>query len=91
MTNSEFETMTFRTEDEALDAGIEQYGFVQLVTSRNPDGSWYVYPTSDKIGVFVHERKFTYEKSPVSWKDVVAAIVIGGLLGFLLTQGWNLR
>lgn len=33
----------------------------------------------------------TYEKSPVSWKDVVAAIVIGGLLGFLLTQGWMLK
>lgn len=33
----------------------------------------------------------TYEKSPVTWKDALAAIVVGGVIGFLLTQGWNLR
>lgn len=48
MTDADFEQMTFRTEDEALSAGIEQYGFVQLETNRNPDGSWYVYPKDEE-------------------------------------------
>ena len=36
-------------------------------------------------------NRIQYEPSPIGWKDWLAAIVIGGGLGFLLTQGWLLR
>lgn len=48
MTDAEFEAMMFSTEDEAFSAGIEQYGFIELVSGRNPDGSWYVYPKDEE-------------------------------------------
>lgn len=48
MTEAEFEAMTFSTEAAALEAGYEYYGLINLESSRNSDGSWYVYPKDEE-------------------------------------------
>lgn len=48
MTESEFEGMTFPTEEMAYEAGYKHYGLINLESSRNPDGSWYVYPKGEE-------------------------------------------
>lgn len=45
---TDFEGMTFQTEAAAYEAGYECYGFIELETNQNQDGSWYVYPKDEK-------------------------------------------
>jgi len=44
MTENEFESLVFGSEQAAYEAGLGQYGAVELVTNQNPDGTWFVYP-----------------------------------------------
>jgi len=48
MTEQDFESLTWPTEADAFEAGRDFYGMIELETSQNIDGSWYVYPKDEE-------------------------------------------
>jgi hypothetical protein len=48
MTEEEFSGQTWSTEYEALQAGIEFYGMIELEVGANSPSSFYVYPKDEK-------------------------------------------
>jgi len=45
---TDFEGLTFPTEQMAYEAGYAHYGLIDLVSNQNSDGSWYVYPKDEE-------------------------------------------
>jgi hypothetical protein len=48
MTEEEFSAQTWSTEYEALQAGIEFYGLIDLEVGCNSASEFYVYPKDEK-------------------------------------------
>jgi hypothetical protein len=48
MTEEEFSAQTWNTEYQALQAGIEFYGLIELEVGCNSASEFYVYPKDEK-------------------------------------------